>query len=57
MHEFIPDDGGTLMIDRVEFAVPFGVVGRIAEKAFLGRYLRNLIEQRNEYLARNGAAA
>ena len=57
MHEFIPDDGGTLMIDRVEFAAPFGVVGRIAEKAFLGRYLRNLIEKRNEYLARNGAAA
>ncbi|MFH5879598.1 cyclase [Arthrobacter sp. NA-172] len=57
VHEFIPDDGGTLMIDRVEFAAPFGVVGRIAEKAVLGKYLRNLIEQRNRYLARGGADA
>ncbi|WAH98564.1 SRPBCC family protein [Arthrobacter sp. MMS18-M83] len=57
VHEFIPDDAGTLMIDRVEFAAPFGVVGRLAEKAVLGRYLRNLIEQRNRYLAGNGAAA
>jgi ligand-binding SRPBCC domain-containing protein len=58
VHVFLPDDdGGTLMIDRVEFAAPFGVVGRLAEKALLGRYLQNLIEQRNEYLARSGAAA
>jgi ligand-binding SRPBCC domain-containing protein len=57
LHEFLPDDGGTLMIDRVEFAAPFGVVGRLAEKAFLGRYMQNLIEQRNKYLARIGAAA
>lgn len=56
VHEFIPDDGGTLMIDRVEFAAPFGVVGRLTEKAVLGRYLRNLIEERNRYLAGNGAA-
>ncbi|WP_051422954.1 SRPBCC family protein [Arthrobacter sp. MA-N2] len=57
LHEFIPDDGGTLMIDRVEFAARFGVVGRLAEKAVLGRYLRNLIGQRNRYLAGSGAAA
>ncbi|MDQ0030699.1 SRPBCC family protein [Arthrobacter bambusae] len=57
VHEFIPDGGGTLMIDRVEFAAPFGMVGRIAEKAFLGKYMRNLIDRRNEYLSRNGAAA
>lgn len=57
LHEFLPDDRGTLMIDHVEFAAPFGVVGRLAEKAFLGRYMQNLIEQRNNYLARNGAAA
>lgn len=57
VHEFLPDDGGTLTIDHVEFAAPFGVLGRLAEKAFLGRYLQNLIEARNEYLARNGAPA
>ncbi|WP_423183107.1 SRPBCC family protein [Arthrobacter sp. NyZ413] len=51
VHRFIPDDGGTLMVDEVEFAAPFGVVGRLAEKMVLARYLRNLIVQRNRYLA------
>jgi hypothetical protein len=39
------------------FAVPLRMSSRFAEKAFLGRYLRNLIEQRNEYLSRKGGAA
>ncbi|MEZ2391863.1 SRPBCC family protein [bacterium RCC_150] len=50
LHEFRPDDGGTLMIDRVEFAAPFGALGRLAEKMVLRRYLHRLIEQRNQYL-------
>ncbi len=50
LHEFVPDGGGTLMIDYVEFTAPFGVLGRIVEKAFLGRYLQRLIEERNRYL-------
>jgi ligand-binding SRPBCC domain-containing protein len=65
LHEFLPDDslsdsslpdsplpdgGGTLMIDYVEFTAPFGVLGRLVEKAFLGRYLQHLIEERNRYL-------
>ncbi|OFI39288.1 cyclase [Arthrobacter sp. SW1] len=65
VHEFLPDDsgqdgsgqdgsgpdgGGTLMIDHVEFTAPFGVLGRLVEKAFLGRYMQYLIEERNRYL-------
>jgi len=60
VHEFLPDssgpdaslpDGGrTLMLDHVEFTAPFGVLGRLVEKAFLGRYLKHLIEERNRYL-------
>lgn len=45
-----PDGGGTLMIDHVEFTAPFGVLGRLVEKAFLGRYMQHLIEERNRYL-------
>ncbi|MBO1269322.1 SRPBCC family protein [Arthrobacter cavernae] len=56
-HEFLPDGGGTLMIDRVAFAAPFGPLGRLAEKLFLGRYLRRLIEWRNAFLAGHGADA
>jgi ligand-binding SRPBCC domain-containing protein len=60
VHEFVPDPalpegstpdgGGTLMLDRVEFTAPFGELGRLVEKAFLGRYLQHLIEERNRYL-------
>jgi ligand-binding SRPBCC domain-containing protein len=46
------DDGSTLMIDSVEFAAPLGVLGRIAEKVALERYLPNLIELRNAELTR-----
>lgn len=49
-HEFRPDGTGTLMVDTVEFAAPFGPLGRLVEKLVLGRYLQNLIEKRNEFL-------
>ncbi len=51
VHEFIEDDAGTTMVDRIEFEAPFGVVGRAVEKLVLSRYLKNLIESRNRYLA------
>jgi len=50
VHEFSEDAEGTRMVDRIEFAAPFGPVGRVAEKLVLGRYLRRLIEARNRHL-------
>jgi len=50
VHEFGADPAGTVMVDRIEFAAPFGPVGRLAEKLFLERYLRGLIETRNLHL-------
>lgn len=50
VHEFSENAGGTVMVDRVEFAAPFGPLGRLAENLVLTRYLRNLIEQRNRHL-------
>ncbi len=50
VHEFTDDDGGTVMIDRIEFTAPFGVIGLLVEKVFLGRYMRKLIERRNAFL-------
>lgn len=49
-HLFEPSSSGTTLIDRVEFTAPFGVIGRIAERVVLGRYLRRLIEVRNTFL-------
>ena len=50
LHLFEDLDAGTLMTDRVRFAAPFGVVGVMAERAVLQRYLRRLIEVRGAYL-------
>ena len=35
----------------IEFAAPFGPVGRLVEQLVLARYLRKLIEPRNHHLA------
>ncbi|UWX96912.1 SRPBCC family protein [Arthrobacter zhaoxinii] len=51
VHEFSQDAAGSTMVDRIEFEAPFGVVGRLVEKLVLARYLRELIETRNRYLA------
>ena len=50
VHEFSQGPAGTTMVDRIEFQAPFGVVGRAVEKLVLARYLKNLIESRNQYL-------
>ena len=51
VHEFEATPGGSIMTDRVEFAAPFGVLGRIAEKLVLGPYLQRLIRERGRFLS------
>lgn len=51
-HRFEADGaGGTLMTDVVVFDAPFGVLGTIAEKLVLKRYMAALIDARNTFLA------
>jgi ligand-binding SRPBCC domain-containing protein len=50
VHEFSQDPTGTTMVDRIEFAAPFGPIGRLAERLVLARYLQRLIEARNRHL-------
>ncbi|WGW11438.1 SRPBCC family protein [Saxibacter everestensis] len=50
IHEVHPDGSGSVLIDRVSFAAPFGVLGRIVERLVLGSYIRRLIEKRNRFL-------
>ncbi|MEO0556782.1 MAG: SRPBCC family protein [Bacteroidota bacterium] len=45
-HLFEATETGTLMCDRIQFAAPFGLVGRLFEKAVLKRYLSRLIAER-----------
>lgn len=55
VHEFTEDAGGTTMVDRIEFAAPFGPLGRLVERLVLARYLERLIEKRNRHLVGNDA--
>jgi len=53
-HEHLFETRGakTLMRDIVTFAAPWGPLGRVAERVLLGRYLRQLLEQRNQQIIR-----
>ena len=52
-HTFTPaGDGMTVMVDRVVFRSPVGPLGRAVDALVLGRYMRRLIGQRNEWLVR-----
>jgi ligand-binding SRPBCC domain-containing protein len=51
VHEFESTPGGTLMTDRVEFTAPFGLLGRLAERVVLRRYLQRLIRERGRFLS------
>jgi hypothetical protein len=41
------------MRDRFEFIAPLGVLGWLAERLFLARYMRRFIEERNVILKRS----
>jgi ligand-binding SRPBCC domain-containing protein len=45
-HLFEPIANGTMMVDRVRFDAPVGLIGALVDRAFLGRYMRRLIEER-----------
>ena len=49
-HEFRDVPGGTLMVDDFRYTTPFGIVGVIADKLFLERYMRRFIRERAESL-------
>lgn len=46
--EPLPDGGGTLMRDEVRYALPFGVVGELARRAFVARDVEAIFDYRAE---------
>jgi ligand-binding SRPBCC domain-containing protein len=61
-HEFAATDGGTRMLDVVEFRSPLGLAGATADRLVLGHYMPRLLRQRNAWLkavleARGGPAS
>ncbi len=49
-HVFAPSDTGTVMTDNIRFTAPLGLLGRVAERAWLGWYLPRLIAERGEFI-------
>ena len=49
-HDFEPTPRGTRVRDVVEYEAPYGLLGRIAERLVLTRYLRRLLLSRNAAL-------
>lgn len=50
-HTFEPVEGGTLIRDRVEYALPYGPLGALAHVAFVRRDLRRIFDYRRDAIA------
>ena len=51
LHEFEEAPGGTLVSDRVEYALPLGVLGALAHALFVRRMLKRIFDYRSRVLA------
>ena len=49
-HYFSETEEGTLMKDVFKFQAPLGILGRIASKLFLEKYMANFLKERNRIL-------
>ena len=49
-HHFKPCENGTIMIDFFEYESPYGSLGRGLNRIFLNKYLRRLLENRNNLI-------
>ncbi len=49
-HYFIQHDGFTVMTDAFDYTSPFGIAGKIADKLFVEKYMRQLLITRNQYI-------
>jgi ligand-binding SRPBCC domain-containing protein len=49
-HRFQEQDGETLMQDELRFSAPLGILGSIAEKLVLHRYLTRFLRERNQFV-------
>ena len=51
-HTFIERENGTMMIDEFDYKSPLGIVGVLADKLFLEKYMQRFIEIRAQELKR-----
>lgn len=46
-HHFKKVENGTIMIDQLNYEVPYGLIGRLVDRFYLFNYLVKLLETRN----------
>lgn len=51
LHEFHETPGGTLVLDRIDYALPFGFLGTLAHFGFVCRTLDHIFDYRQQRLA------
>ena len=51
VHEFQDAPGGTLVTDRVDYALPFGFLGALVHRLFVRRALKRIFDYRQQRLA------
>ncbi|MDG3584221.1 MULTISPECIES: SRPBCC family protein [Galbibacter] len=49
-HHFADLNGGTLMIDFFDYKSPFGILGKLADRVFLEKYMTDLLMERNRIM-------
>ena len=49
-HEFVPNEKGVLMRDKVDYELPFGFLGSIAHKLLVKKKLETIFSYRNQIL-------
>jgi len=57
VHEFRPQDEGTLMIDIMAFKAPLGPLGWLADTLVLKRYMFKLLLARNQHIKKVAEAS
>jgi ligand-binding SRPBCC domain-containing protein len=49
-HHFKSINNGTFLIDLLHFESPYGGIGKLANNLFLTRYMKNMLEIRNQMI-------
>jgi ligand-binding SRPBCC domain-containing protein len=49
-HEFIPSQNGVLMVDTVDYELPFGIIGKMAHRLMVKKKLEHIFDYRNQVL-------
>lgn len=55
LHEFVDVPGGTMLRDRVEYALPLGPLGELAHALFVRRQLEQIFDYRRSVIERDFA--